>query len=401
MTEKEFRKLVSDVEVSRIEKDAIQSVINRVSTNLEKEHKYFEIVLVSKGGSLCKSTMLNTSKEFDIVMSVRPKIKKTFGLVSKVILNEVASILIDTFSEITKASDITVFDDRSRVSFRLNDDVFNIYVYYDELTLDMPSYLIYEVEQKRERFVELANKEYSYFKNTIQIIKYYRDEQHLQGISGLIIEVLLYYSLKEYSFDIRYEDYINAFLKGLDDFINGKKIEITDQMYEALNVEKKEALKKSFTIIDAGSGLINLAEEINEIKIGEFRKLRKALGKLVDTKSLKDLSSGVVKLNVNPIINSDGTISWSYKIEDSNFSGSGGNLPNNKESEYTCIYKALLKGLKAVIDNNLNRKQVEIICSNASIIDSDQAMSAENAARRKNVKAYIDNNQIKITNKKI
>ena len=39
----------------------------------------------------------------------------------------------------------------------------------------------------------------------------------------------------------------------------------------------------------------------------------KEFSKLVDTKSVKDLGTGPVKLNVTPIKNNDGTYSWNYK----------------------------------------------------------------------------------------
>lgn len=399
MTEKEFRKLVSDVEVSRDKKEQIQTMIDSLNQKLTHAFKHFDIVSFRRGGSLNKQTMLNTSKEYDIIMTVKPKINKIFSLTNKVVLYETIASLISEEKAITKLSDITSFEEKNEITIKLNDEIINIYVFYDVLLVDMPVHFFSDVEEKREKFVDLANKEYTYFKNTIQIIKFYRDEKKLQGITGLMIEVILYYALKEYCFDIRYEDYINAFLKGLDDFIMGKKIEINDSMYEALETSKKEIIKRPFTIIDVGCPSLNLAEEVTEIKIGEFRKLRKTLGKLVETKSLKDLSTGVVKLNVNPLQNNDGTISWSFKIEDTKFLGSGGNYPNTKEDILTAIYKGLLKGLKAVIDNNLNRKQVEIICNDSNILNTSTTLSNENSARRKNVLAYIDNNQIKITNK--
>ena len=103
-----------------------------------------------------------------------------------------------------------------------------------------------------------------------------------------------------------------------------------------------------------------------------------------------------MKLNVTPVKNSDGTYSWNYKIEDTTINGGGGNYTNSDEDTYTAIYKAMLKGLKAIIDNNLNRKQVEIISPKADVLTSDKGLSNENNARRKNVLAFIDNNQIKI-----
>ena len=52
--------------------------------------------------------------------------------------------------------------------------------------------------------------------------------------------------------------------------------------------------------------------------------------------------------------------------------------------------------MKSIIDNNLNRKQVEIICPKKNILTNESGLSTENNARRKNVLAYMDNNQIKV-----
>lgn len=400
MTEKEFRKLVSEQEVSKVHKEKIQEKIDLIKNIIEKNQKYSTLIEISKTGSLMKGTMLNGCNTYDVLLGITPNIHKTFSLSNKVILNEIINSLIFEICDIQKNSDIKLDESKNMITFKINDDTINLIVAYTNNELsDLPYIYLTEVEKKRIKFVELANRDYTYFRNTMQIIKYYRDEQKVNQISGYLLEILLYYSLREYCFDTRYEDYLNAFLKGLDDFIGGKKIEVYDKMYNELEVEKQEIVKKSFTVIDVATGTINLSEDVNEIKIGDFRKLKKAISKLVDTKAVKDLGTGPVKLNVTPVKNSDGTYSWSYKIEDSSFQATGGNYTGSSEDTYTAIYKAMLKGLKAIIDNNLNRKQVEVISPKADFLTNSEGLSNENNARRKNVLAYIDNNQIKITNK--
>lgn len=400
MTEKEFRKLVSEQEVSKSQKEEIQEKIELIKNIIKKNQKYSTIIEISKAGSLMKGTMLNGCNTYDVLLSVNPTINKVFALSNKVIMNEIINSLISEVSDIQKHSDIKLDETKNIITFKINDDTFNLIVSYSTNELvDFPNMYLTEVEKKRIKFVELANRDYTYFRNTMQIIKYYRDEQKVNQISGYLLEVLLYYSLREYCFDTRYEDYLNAFLKGLDDFISGKKIEVYDRMYNELGVEKQEIAKKSFTVIDVGTGTINLSEDVNEIKIGDFRKLKKAISKLVDTKAVKDLGTGPVKLNVTPVKNNDGSYSWSYKIEDSAFQATGGNYTESVEDTYTAIYKAMLKGLKVIIDNNLNRKQVEVISPKVDFLTNGDGLSNENNARRKNVLAYIDNNQIKITNK--
>lgn len=399
MTEKEFRKLVSEQEVTKIQKEKIQEKFDHIKNILDKHQNYYKLVDYFKAGSFAKGTMLNSNNSYDMAVVVEPAVKKVFSLTNKVITNEIINAIIYEIPEITKYSDIKFDESKNVITFKLDEDTINIIVYYKDINgiEDLPTIYLSENEKKRIQFVELANRDYTYFRNTVQIIKYYRDEQKVNQISGYILEVLLYYSLREYCFDTRYEDYLNAFLKGLDDFIGGKKIEVYDKMYQELNVTKQEIAKKGFMVMDVATGTINLSEDVNEIKIGDYRKLKKAISKLVDTKSVKDLGTGPVKLNVTPIKNNDGTYSWNYKIEDTTITGGGGNYTNSDEDTYTAIYKAMLKGLKAIIDNNLNRKQVEIISPKVDALTSDNGLSNENNARRKNVLAFIENNQIKIT----
>ncbi len=399
MTEKEFRKLVSEQEVTKTQKEKIQEKFDHIKNILDKHQNYYKLIDYFKAGSFAKGTMLNSNNSYDMAVVVEPVVKKIFSLTNKVITNAIINAIICEISEITKYSDIKFDESKNVITFKLDEDTINIIVYYKDINgiEDLPTIYLSENEKKRIQFVELANRDYTYFRNTVQIIKYYRDEQKVNQISGYILEVLLYYSLREYCFDTRYEDYLNAFLKGLDDFIGGKKIEVYDKMYQELNVTKQEITKKSFMVVDVATGTINLSEDVNEIKIGDYRKLKKAISKLVDTKSVKDLGTGPVKLNVTPIKNSDGTYSWNYKIEDTTITGGGGNYTNSDEDTYTAIYKAMLKGLKAIIDNNLNRKQVEIISPKVDALTSDNGLSNENNARRKNVLAFIENNQIKIT----
>lgn len=397
MTEKEFRKLVSDVEVSRHQKDEMGEIIDTIHHILsDNNNLHYDIVNIYRGGSLAKGTMLNSSFDLDIILVVKPTINKTFGLVNKLVLNEIFNAIVINVNNINKVSDLAC--ENNILSFKYNNYNIKLLVKYnDESIEDLPHSLLERIEQIRYRFVEIANRDYTYFKNTIQIIKYYRDEQKITSISGTILEVILYYALKEYCFALRYEDYLNAFVRGLDDFIMGKKIEVPISMYNELGIIPNTDVKKNYSVIDPGTGSINLTSDITEIKLGDYRKLKKAIAKLVDTKSSKEVGSAEVKLNVTPNKNEDGTYSWCFKIEDTSFMGMGGKYTSSNEDTYTAIYKALLKGFKAIVDNNLNRKGVKIICSKNNILEDNQDLSNENNARRKNVLAFIDNNNITIS----
>lgn len=397
MTEKEFRKLVSEQEVTRAQKEQVLNVLEEIKEKLNSYgNNHYEIVDMYRGGSLAKGTMINSCNNFDFFMIIKPLFNKGFNLVNKVVISEITNAIILNNDQINKLSDISYNEALNKVSFKYNDLIINIYVYYAEEFDGVPNELLNNLEAKRIKFIELINKDYTYFRNAMQIIRYYRDEQGLNHISGYLLEILLYYSLKEYCFDIRYEDYLNAFIKGLDDFINGKKIEVESKIYHELEVEPIDEARKGYTVIDVATGRINLANDVNEISIADYRKLKKAISKLVETKSSKDMATGPVKLNISIIKNNDGTFSWGYKIEGTNYYGNGGNYTNEQEDTYTAIYKALHKGLKSIVDNNLNRNHVELVIPKSDALTSDKGLSVENKARRKNVLTFIENNRIKI-----
>ncbi len=56
------------------------------------------------------------------------------------------------------------------------------------------------------------------------------------------------------------------------------------------------------------------------------------------------------------------------------------------------MYKGLYKGLRAIVDNNLNRKNIEVVCKKQNILKLTTNVSQENLSRIKNIEAYIENN---------
>lgn len=400
MTEKEFRKLVTDMEISKEKRDSLLALMDELAKIISKgAGEHFVINEVNRSGAWAKGTMLKISTDLDFVVTVEPRLIKSYYLVNKVIINDIVNALIVNLEAITKLSDLNCDERRNMLTFTMDGYNISLTICYPEncALADFNNNASIILDNKRIQFVELANRDYSYFRNAVQVIKYYRDEQRLTNISGYLLEIILYYSLNEYFIDNRYKGYLNAFLRGLDDFISGKKIEVSKDIYQKLEiVNNGNEIKKPYTVIDVVNPNNNLAEDVNEIKIGDYRKLKKALAKLVET-NIKDMQSGLVKLNVNPVLNSDNsTYSWSFKIEDTSVAGSGGSYSNSDEDIYTAIYKALLKGLKAIVDNNFNRKQVMIICNKPDILTNDKGLSSENNSRRKNVVTFIDNNQFKV-----
>ena len=219
----------------------------------------------------------------------------SFVLDNYYVLNAIENIIIAEYPSITKLSNIDRNLQFNTISFKEND--FTIYLQIRYLN----DFFQITDEEKRINFVEIANKDYTYFRNTIKIIKYYRDEQKI-NISGYILEIMLYYSLNEYFKDNRYEDYLNGFIKTIDELIKGNKIEVSKDVYQKLNVDSNTNVKKTYMVLDVANPNNNLTDNINDLSIGEYRKLKKVLSKLIDNKnSLSNNSNATIVLNINPL----------------------------------------------------------------------------------------------------
>ena len=392
MTEKDFRKLVTDLEISSDEKNTLNTLLETVKTVLE-EHpsKYFKVVDVKKAGSWAKGTMLNDAEEVDMMVVVEPLSEKPFLLENEVILNALSNIFITNIPSIQKLSDVV--RNTSRNSLKIKVDNYNINVHVRYLDENYSSIL----EEKQIEFTEIANRDYTYFRNVLKVIKYYKEEANIH-ISGCILEIILYYALNEYFKDNRYEDYLNNFTRALDDFMKGKKIEVSHDVYEKLEIDPTNDVKRNYMVLDVANPNNNLTDTVNEISLGEYRKLKKVLSKLIDTRVNLSMSSNAsVLININPIkIKDSDEYAWSYKIENSDYNNNGGSYQNTPDQLVTAMFKALYKGLRAVVDNNLNRKKVEIICNKGNILKLTDTTD-ENKSRIKTIEAYIENNGLVVS----
>lgn len=393
MTEKEFRKLVTDLELSRAFKDDVSKEIEIIEKNLNSELKHIELVRLIKIGSIAKSTMLSTENSIDILAVFKYNSNKTFKLINQLVINSVINTVSYLYDTILKVSDVEVNQILNYVSFNINNLAYNIYIRYEKCMEDT-DFVDSEIIEKHNLFTEFANRDYTYFRNTVAIIKHFRNEQKI-NISGHIIETLLYYSLNEYFKDNRYETYLNAFIRGIDDFLKQKQIEVSKDILEKLGVEiTTNNIHKGYVIVDPADPKVNLVSGITELKLGEYRKLKKAISRLVDTDNV-DLSKEQVVLNINPK-DIDGKYIWSYEIENSRYHTDGGSYEKTEENFITASLKALSKGLKVVIDNNLNKRQIKVVSKYPDILTRNELYSAENVSRRKTIIAYMEVNNITI-----
>lgn len=393
MTEKDFRKLVTDLEISKEEKEKLQNILQTLETTLSSNlSKNITLDNVLKGGAWAKGLMMSDTDEIDVLVVLKSNIDKDFNLINNACLNEIENILIYEYQDIIKISDIERNTNRNIIKVKLSNIIVNLIIRYDD---ELTNKFSVKKDLLQIEFTELANRDYTYFRNAMLIIKYYRDEANIK-ISGYLLEILLYYSLNEYFNTNRYESYLYGFIRSIDDFCNYKKIEVSSDIYQKLNIiPQTQTYKKGFVIVDIVDQT-NAASEVTEVSIKEFRNLKKTLSKFVD--SMTPISSTAqVAIDINPILNSDNTYSWSYKIQNTNFYNNGGSYHKNTEQYYTAILKGLSKALRAVVDNHLNRKGIKVICNETNIFKKASNFGEENRSRVRTIQTYMEVNNITLS----
>ncbi len=394
MTEKEFRKLVTDLEMPRAFKDNVTNNVELIKEELSKSLIKATLIDVCKIGSLARSTMLSDEVNVDLMVTLEYESNKTFSLFNQLVINNITNTVAHLFDSIKKPSDIEYNQQLNYVSFNIDNIIYNIYVRYLNNNDEDIKFTDSKDIEKHVLFTELANRDYTYFRNTAVIIKYFRNEQKI-NISGHILEVLLYYSLNEYFKDNHYENYLNAFIRGIDDFLKQKPIKVSNDILKKMEVDLEIApIFKGYTIVDPSNPSINLVSGITEIKLNEYRKLKKAISKVIDA-SAQDLSKEQVVLHIDPKLENNQYI-WSYEIENSRYHTDGGSFAKTEENYITACLKALSKGLKTIVDNNLNKRQIKLVCKYNDLLSRSDLLSSENQSRRKTIIAYMEVNNITI-----
>ena len=121
MTEKDFRKLVTDLEISKEEKEKLQNILitleNTLSSNLSKN---ITLQNVLKGGAWAKGLMMADTDEIDVLVVLKSNLEKDFNLVNTACLNEIENILIYEYQDIIKTSDIERNVNRNIIKVKLS-----------------------------------------------------------------------------------------------------------------------------------------------------------------------------------------------------------------------------------------------------------------------------------------
>lgn len=277
MTEKEFRQLVTDLEITQEDKNNINSNIDNIKSLIQPSFNFYKIndILLSiehKNGFAIHGEKFF---EFDMYIEI---IDKPFLLAKQVITNDLFNQFVVKF-DIQKLNLIKVLS--NSIIYTIDNATFKINLCF----VNDPTINFDEYNALKQKFMYMAFTDFKLTKNTVQIIKKCKYDLGLTQISDYQILLLLYYGLSENFVTHTYEAYLKEFNHAVDDLLKGTKIDQDDNTYKLLNQKRQAVNRSSYMIVDIAKPEINLVSGADDITIQDFRKLKKAIQKLIDLKT--------------------------------------------------------------------------------------------------------------------
>jgi hypothetical protein len=282
MTEKDFRKVVTDLELTKLDKEEINNFIYSLENDLKSKLHYMKVNSLKKAGNLATSTIYSGCKNLDLMLVLETPVLNSFPLMNQAAINEVWNYLVFEHN-LDKNNQISLDSSSNSIKVILKNYTLNILIRFKD-TLNYQTNHFINIDDLRVSFINLASSEFNLFKNTIQLLTYYRDINNLEQITDYVISLLLYYGLSENFTKHTYELYLKEFVHAIDDFSKGIKIEQDDETYRNLNVEKVNIPKKQYMIIDVADPKVNITNNVGEAYIQELRKFKKIILKLLEAK---------------------------------------------------------------------------------------------------------------------
>jgi hypothetical protein len=283
MTEKDFRKIVTDLELTKNDKENISEFIKELTNKLNENLKNFKIIEVRKALSLADGTMYHGSKNLDLMLVVDNPVINSYPLMNQAILHEVWNFFVFEY-KLDKINQIQIDYNLNSIKVNLDQYNLNLLIRFNEVLNYQTNFYI-STDELKTTFINIAASEFNLFKNTIQLITYYRDINNLDSISTYVIESLLYYGLSENFTRHTYELYLKEFIHAIDDLSKGVKIDQDNETYRKLNIERINLPKKQYMVIDVTDPKTNLVSGIGEAYLSELRKLKKIILKLLEIKA--------------------------------------------------------------------------------------------------------------------
>lgn len=282
MTEKDFRKVVTDLELTKTDKEELNSFIIELENKIKQKLSYLNVLELKKSGTLYTNTMYHGSKNLELILVLDMPRINSYPLMNQAALNEVWNFFVFEYN-LDKINQIAVNTQTNSIDVVLDKYNLNVLIRFKD-TLNYQTTNFIKTDYLRWSFVNLAGSEFNLYKNTIQLLTYYKDINNLNLISDYEIELLLYYGLSENFTKHTYEAYLKEFVHAIDDFLKGIKIDQDDETYRNLNIEKVNISKQAYMIIDIANPSVNLTSKIGEAYLNELKKFKKIILKLLETK---------------------------------------------------------------------------------------------------------------------
>lgn len=406
MIEREFKDLVTSLELENLIKkeynSLIKNIISAIENNISKNIKVEKINIFNEP--------ITEEKQYDLNINVSLKNKQLpLQLLQFTIMNEIENCILLNLKNNLLFKDNDDFDyfikrdyKNNLITFNLDSFKINIFIFFSKNSisninalLESDSLFDYQINVEEEYFIYL-NKEYQRFGNCIKILKSFVLENKDNVITNKMLKYILSYSLNKYNnknakeFDNSYIGFLSAFSKGLKDLLDNNIIVPTDEEYQKFKVFGMIKPNGRFNIISINNKSNNLLKDFdNSPIIKQFKDLR--------TKIIMSLpkDGNFVTINVTPSYVSKGkTIAWSFIIEGTEVSNGGGEYEYNEDNYYMCCYRAMLKGLQYVAKNKLGNNII-IKCNTLDPFKAGN-LSYENESRFANILAFIKDNDMMI-----
>ncbi len=282
MTEKDFRKVVTDLELTKNDKEEINLFISNLENKLKESLTYLKIVELKKAGNLYTNTLYHGSKNIELMLILETPLINSYPLMNQAAINALWNFFVFEY-KLDKINQISINNQTNSIDVLLNDYNVNILIRFKEV-LNYQTTNVIKNDEIRWAFVNLAGSEFNLFKNTILLLTYYKDQNNIDQISNYVIELLLYYGLSENFTKHTYEAYLKEFIHAIDDFTKGIKIDQDNQTYLNLQVEKINIPKQPYMIIDIANPINNLTTKIGEAYLSELKKFKKIIQKVLESK---------------------------------------------------------------------------------------------------------------------
>ena len=270
-----------------------------------------------------------------------------------------------------------------------------------------------ERDDKQLNFINYAHNDYSLFKNVVMLIKNFRNQEKLNDLKSYMIEIILYYSLVNYSKENSYTSYLTAFFKGLKDFIDKKTIEVDDNMYSRLGVSKTAVPNDQYKVLDVANRSNNVAMYVKNIN--PFTKFyNKYKEEFNDDSNKNVLSVNTINCSIDYVwydnktmASIKSTIPGISPYETKKFKNNDDNTFKNAVDEF---YKHLSRIIKLTQKNKIG-KNIVILC-HPQLIDifkkgvlvgknSSYQLSNEQLSKFNQIKNTIKNEHITLDFKSI